>query len=105
MELIKEVCSTVNIPVIVCGGAKNATDMIVALKATNASAACASNFFHFTEHSVNTTKALLKKELDVRLETNANYAESMFDENSRILKKQDNILENMMYVKIEKEII
>lgn len=105
LELINEVCSNVNIPVIACGGAKNANDMIGALKATNASAVSAGNFFHFTEHSVNTTKALLKKELDVRIETHADYSESMFDKNLRILKKHDDILEHMMYVNIEKEII
>jgi cyclase len=105
LALINDVCSKVNIPVIACGGAKNASDMIEVLKVTNASAASAGNFFHFTEHSVNTTKALLKKELEVRIETHADYAESMFDINMRILKKQDEILEHMMYVHIEKEII
>lgn len=105
IQLINQVCSTVNIPVIACGGAKNANDMIVVLKATNASAAAAGNFFHFTEHSVNTTKACLIKELDVRIETPADYAESIFDGNMRILKKEDKLLELLMYVNIEKEII
>jgi cyclase len=105
LALINDVCSNVNIPVIACGGAKNARDMIEVFKVTNASATSAGNFFHFTEHSVNTTKALIKKELEVRIETHANYAESMFDIYTRILKKQDVILEHMMYVHIEKEII
>lgn len=105
LPLINEVCNHVNIPVIACGGAKNATDMIEALKSTNASAVSAANFFHFTEHSVNITKAIIKKELEVRIETHADYAESMFDANMRILKKQDEILEHMLYVHIEKEVI
>ncbi len=105
LPLINEVCNHVNIPVIACGGAKNATDMIEALKSTNASAVSAANFFHFTEHSVNITKAIIKKQLEVRIETHADYAESMFDANMRILKKQDEILEHMLYVHIEKEVI
>lgn len=105
LELINEVFSNVNVPVIACGGAKNANDMIRVLLATNASAAAAGNFFHFTEHSVNTTKARLKYELDIRIETHADYAESIFDGNMRILKKEDELLEHMMYVNIEKEII
>lgn len=98
-------CNHVNIPVIACGGAKNANDMIEALKSTNASAISAGNFFHFTEHSVNITKAVIKKELDVRIETHANYTDSMFDKNLRLLKKEDELLEHMMFVHIEKEII
>lgn len=105
LELINEVCANVTIPIIACGGAKNANDMMEVFTATNASAAAAGNFFHFTEHSVNTTKARLKKELDVRIETHADYAESLFDDNMRILKKEDKLLELMMYVKIEKEIL
>ncbi len=105
LKLIDEVCNQVNIPVIACGGAKNANDMIEALKLTSASAISAGNFFHFTEHSVNITKAIIKKELDVRIETHANYAESMFDSNFRLLKKEDQLLEQLLYLHIEKEII
>lgn len=105
VQLINEVCNHVNIPVIACGGAKNANDMIEALKSTNASAISAGNFFHFTEHSVNITKAVIKKELDVRIETHANYTDSMFDKNLRLLKKEDELLEHMLFVHIEKEII
>ncbi len=105
LELINEVCNNVTIPVIACGGAKNANDMIEALKSTSASAISAGNFFHFTEHSVNITKAIIKQEVDVRIETHANYAECRFDSNKRILKKDDEVLEKMLYLHIEKEII
>jgi hypothetical protein len=43
--------------------------------------------------------------LDVRIETHADYAESLLDGNIRILKKEDELLERMMYVNIEKEIL
>ncbi|NCI49080.1 imidazole glycerol phosphate synthase subunit HisF [Sediminibacterium roseum] len=105
MELIKSVCEKVSVPVIACGGAKNAGDMIKILKDTNISAACAGNFFHFTEHSVNTSKANIIKQVDVRLETFADYTDTDFDQDLRIRKKSDKVLEEMLYIRIEKEVI
>jgi cyclase len=103
--LINSVCNQVSVPVIVSGGAKNAKDMIDVLQDTSASAASASNFFHFTEHSVNITKANIISKLNVRLETHADYRDCAFDENCRIVKKDDKVLEEMLYMRIEKEII
>jgi cyclase len=105
LDLVNKVCAHVRIPVIACGGAKNATHMVDVLKHTKATAASAGNFFHFTEHSVNITKAQIQKELDVRLETHANYAENSWDTNMRLVKKGDEVLEHMLYVHIEKELI
>ncbi|ACU06125.1 imidazole glycerol phosphate synthase subunit HisF [Pedobacter heparinus] len=104
-ELINSVCSVVNIPVIVCGGAKNAGDFIEVFSKTNASAATAANFFHFSEHSVNITKSILNKKMDVRSEAFANYEDACFDDDQRLLKKEDEVLENLLFIRIEKEII
>lgn len=103
--LINSICNQVSVPVIACGGAKNAKDMIDLLQNTSVSAASASNFFHFTEHSVNITKANIISQLNVRLETHADYRDSHFDEECRLIKKNDNELEEMLYMKIEKEVI
>ena len=103
--LINSVCTEVSVPVIVCGGAKNAKDMIDILQNTSASAASASNFFHFTEHSVNITKANIFSKINVRLETHADYRDCNFDENCRLVKKDDKELEEMLYIRIEKEVI
>ena len=103
--LINSICNQVSVPVIACGGAKNAKDMIDLLQNTSVSAASASNFFHFTEHSVNITKANIISHLNVRLETHADYRDSNFDEECRLIKKNDNELEEMLYMKIEKEVI
>jgi len=105
IELINIVCKAVSVPVICCGGAKNATDFINVFRNSNVSAASAANFFHFTEHSVNTTKANIIKQTDVRHETHADYNDSSFDNNCRLMKKADKELEEMLYVRIEKEII
>ena len=103
--LINSVCDKVKIPVICCGGAKNAKDFIDVFSKTNASAACAGNFFHFTEHSVNITKSIVKKEIQVRLETHADYKDAIFNDSFRLFKKSDQILEEMLFMHIEKEVI
>jgi len=105
IELINEVCSALTIPLICQGGAKNAIDFINVLDRTAASAASAANFFHFTEHSVNTTKAIINKEIPIRLETYSDYSENKFDQDLRLQKKPDTELEEMLFKKITKEII
>jgi hypothetical protein len=104
-ELINSICKVVSVPVICSGGAKNADDFIKVFENTNASAASAANFFHFFEHSVNITKCGIKKKIAVRLETHADYSENEFDENYRLQKKLDSVLEEMLFVRIEKEVI
>ncbi len=105
IELIGSVCEKATVPVIGCGGAKNAADMISLFQSTTVSAACAGNFFHFTEHSVNLTKAAITKKMDVRLETFANYSDNEMDETFRLKKKPDAVLEEMLFLRIEKEVI
>jgi len=105
IDLINSVCEQTSIPVIVCGGAKNATDFLEVFNKTNTSAAAAGNFFHFTEHSVNITKANIIKQADVRFETFTNYLDNKFDKTFRLLKKNDTTLEEMLFVRIEKEVI
>lgn len=105
-KLISEICDTVKVPVIAAGGARNAADMADLILKTKVSAACAGNFFHFTEHSVNIAKrVLVNKGINLRLETHADYADNAFDRQHRLLKKKDEILEHLLYIRIEKEII
>lgn len=103
--LITSVCSAVTVPVICCGGAGNARHLAEVLEKTRASAAAAANFFHFTEHSVTTTKARVLHGVPVRHETHARYDKSRFDDAGRLLKKEDPELESMLYIRIEKEVI
>ncbi|MGI8892278.1 MAG: imidazole glycerol phosphate synthase subunit HisF [Bacteroidia bacterium] len=104
-DLINSVCAVATVPVICSGGAKNAADFIAVLSETKVSAATAANFFHFTEHSVTTTKANILKKVPVRLETHADYKESSFTNDFRLVKKSDEILEEMLFIRIEKEVI
>jgi cyclase len=105
IEMIRSICERVNIPVICSGGARTAADFIQVFEETDVSAACASNMFHFTEHSVNLTKSIISKQIPVRLDTHANYLENAVDSDYRVIKKPEDILEKMLYTRIEKEII
>jgi cyclase len=106
IELYQRLCKEAHVPIIALGGAGTAKHFIEILKKTDVSAACAGNIFHFTEHSVNMLKAQLKKEKNtIRLETHADYARKEFDDKDRLLKEDDKYLEDLLFVRIEKEVI
>lgn len=103
--LIDSVCSAVGIPVICCGGAGKADHFVEVFKRTRVSAAAAANFFHFTEHSVTIVKAQVGSSVPVRNDTHADYKDSRLDGAGRLLKKDDRVLEEMLFIRIEKEVI
>lgn len=106
IEALKVIQNLTSIPIIALGGAKNAQSFVELFEKTKVDAGAAGNFFHFTEHSVNICKAQINRVQDwVRLETNANYQDNSIDANGRLLKKEDDILEHLLFVKIEKEFI
>ena len=105
LSLVRELCAAVDVPVICCGGAGAPEHFAEVFRETRVHAAAAANFFHFTEHSVTTTKAILRSRVPVRHDTHADYASSTFDVAGRLLKKPDQILEDMRFVRIEKEVI
>lgn len=105
-ELINSISAEVSIPVIAGGGCGNAMHFYELFHKTTASAGCAANFFHFSEHSVNISKQyLVSKGIPIRLETHADYRENEFDQEIRLRKKDDGILENLRFIRIKKEII
>lgn len=103
--LVDSVSAAVSVPVICCGGAGCARHFVDVFRHTRVSAAAAANFFHFTEHSVTTIKAQILSEIPVRHDTHADYAGSSFDDTGRLLKKDDRALDEMLFVRIEKEVI
>ncbi len=105
IELIDSVCSMVTVPVICSGGAGNVHHFLEVFLQTHASAASAANFFHFSEHSVTTIKAQISLHFPVRHETWFNYQGTRFDDNGRLIKKEDSELEDMLFLRIEKEVI
>jgi cyclase len=106
VELIRRVAGAVGIPVIVCGGAGHPRHFLEGLRIDGVSAVAAGNIFHFSEHSVITTKAYLRAAgVDVRIDTYPTYGEAQFGENGRILKAPDAVLEELIFEFIPKEVI
>ncbi len=105
--MIDKACQVSNIPIIALGGAKNAKDLEKAIKISELSAVAAANFFHYTEHSGTIAKSFIKREnqYPIRLETHVDYKETKFDEDTRILKKEDDVLASLMFETHEKEVI
>lgn len=106
IELMKQICEIAAIPVLAAGGAKHPEHMLSLFKSTKVSAAVAGNYFHFYEHSVTIAKKHLSNTLNnIRIETSFDYCQNQLDEEGRLIKKADEILEHLLYTKIEKEII
>jgi imidazole glycerol-phosphate synthase subunit HisF len=105
-HLVSDVCEVVNIPVICVGGAGSPQHFVEVFKSTKVHAAAAANFFYFSEHSVTVTKSVLIQEgIPIRHDTHADYASAMLDPRGRLLKKSDAELENLLFERIEKEVI
>ncbi|MBI4309492.1 MAG: imidazole glycerol phosphate synthase subunit HisF [Candidatus Omnitrophica bacterium] len=106
LALIDLVARSVKIPVIASGGAGNPAHILDVFTKTNASAVSAANFFHFSEHSVITTKSFLRiNKIDVRLNTYADYEQACLGDDFRLRKQPDSYLQNLLFEKIEKEVI
>ncbi len=105
IDLIDRVAQSVTVPVIAIGGAGRPSHFEDAFAATGASALGAGNFFHFWEHSVTIVKAMIGAPAHIRRETAFNYDRLQSDPSGRLSKKDDADLEQMLYVRVEKEII
>ncbi len=94
LELYNRVADAVGIPIIALGGAGEAQHFVDLFKSTNVSAGGAANYFNFTEHSIITTKAyLLRRGIDVRLDSHVDHTESGFFERGRLARHTDEHLE------------
>jgi cyclase len=68
LELLRQVCASVSVPVIASGGAGSPQDMLNVLQKTDASAVLAASIFHYGKYSVKQVKKYLEKRgVDVRL--------------------------------------
>lgn len=107
LKIIKTVVDSVSIPVIACGGAGHPRHFLEVFIKANVSAAAASNFFHFEEHSPIIVKSyLLQNKVDVRLDSYADYKDINFiKESGRITKRSDNYLDKLRFEYLPEEII
>ena len=104
-ELIASVLDATTIPIIAVGGAGIPAHFVESFSVTGISALAAANIFHFWEHSITVIKSQIDLDVPIRRETGFNYFEARTDPEGRLLKKHDNDLEQMLYVKINQEVI
>jgi cyclase len=107
LEIARQVASAVKIPVTLCGGVGLAEHFNQGLEIENISAVAAANYFNFTEHSVTITKQYLCQEDGAKLrhDTAFNYAGAIFQQNTRLARKADRTLKEMMFEYHPKEVI
>jgi len=106
LGLVEEVAGAVQVPVIVCGGAGRPLHFLRILEREEVSAAAAANYFHFTEHSVALAKSALHLwNVDVRLDSDANYVDFRLTPQGRLLKQPDDDLLDQFFEYIEEEVI
>ncbi|MCK5451209.1 MAG: imidazole glycerol phosphate synthase subunit HisF [Candidatus Omnitrophica bacterium] len=106
LDLIRMVAEAVSIPVIACGGVGHPRHFLEGAVNAGASAVAAANFFHFTEHSLITTKSFLRiQDMDVRLDTYADYKDIAFQETGRISKRYDQYLDRLRFEHHPEEVI
>ena len=104
LELIKMISSSINIPVIACGGVGKFDHFSKGITEGGASAVAASNIFHHVEHSTIIAKAYMKKSgINVRLDSLANYNNRTFDENGRLIMHSAEYLSELDLLKMKKE--
>ena len=104
--LVSLVSDSVNIPVICVGGAGSPLHFLEIFNSTKVHAAAAANFFHYSEHSVTVTKSVLTQGgVSIRHDTQADYSSAMFDSRGRLLKLSDADLKNLLFDRIETEVI
>lgn len=103
LELFRKINTP--LPLLFQGGAKNAQSIIELFAQTEAQNAVAGNFFHYFEHSVPISKIQIAEQIDqIRLDSHYQY--QVFNQNQgRISKCPDQMLENLLFEKIEKEIL
>jgi cyclase len=61
LELCRRVVDSVDVPVLICGGAGSWKHFVEGIKDGGASAVCTSNIFHFTETSLKNAKTYMAK--------------------------------------------
>lgn len=103
IELVDKVSKKVSIPVVCSGGAGNPSHIQDVLQKTDVSGASASNYFHFTEHSIAIAKACVDKVLPIRQDIKFSYNQMPINYDGRVNRLSDDKLKNLLYEKIKVE--
>lgn len=105
IELLASVRAAVDVPVIALGGAGHPRDFAAGL-AAGANAVAAGNMLNFTEHSVALVKRYLAQQgLSIRADNYASYENAAFDEDGRLVRQPEDVLHDLLFMRIEEEVI
>lgn len=105
LDLVQKVRDAASVPLISLGGAGHAHHFAECLRA-GANAAAAGNIFNYAEHSVALVKRQLAREgVDLRFDTHAAYENATFDTNGRLLRQPEEILDDLLFMRIKEEVI
>jgi len=105
LELFHKISSEVKKPVIALGGYNSPKDLNQLFGNSSVSGGAIGNALHHQEHSLTVIKSHLDRNLNIRFETDSDYCEVQLDKNSRILKRDDVYLQELLYSRIQKEMI
>ena len=94
-----------NTPVIVLGGAGHPSHFADGLKA-GANAVAAGNIFNYAEHSVGLVKRyLVQHAVDLRMDNYASYENASLDEDGRLARQSEDVLDDLLFTRIKEEVI
>ena len=106
LPLIKRICTVTSIPIIVVGGAGHPMHIVDVMQIEPVSGVAIGNMFNHSEHSVTTIKSYLKRNgLAVRVATSFDYDSCEFDDDGRLLKKDESILDDICRLPSEDDTI
>ena len=105
LDAINQIASSSSVPVTWCGGAGHPNDFLAGLQTGVLSGIAAGNIFHYFEHSINIVKSLIGTEMPIRQDLQANYENFPLSESGRLSKLPEECLQDLLYEKLEVEVI
>lgn len=105
LDLLSEVAAVSRLPIIAAGGAGR-PDHLEAALAAGAQAVAVGNMLHFTEHALTLAKRhLADRGIPVRLDSPFRYDGARLDPRGRLLRRDEQELSRLRFVKIEPVVV
>ena len=105
LSTLKSISEKSPVPVIACGGAGKPDHFISLFQETEVSAGAAANVFNHTEHSIALYKSKINSLVQLRPAEHLDYSNTLFDGRGRPLRLSDRQLNDLLYEKLEIEIV
>jgi len=105
IELIQQAQSLINQPIIAAGGAGCARHVADLFSQANVAAASVGNILHYSEHSVALIKTIMDTNVPIRHDIGFEYSLDSIGDDGRLTKLSDSHLEDLIFAKVEKDIV